>query len=71
MSEFSNGKEELELIDPPLMGKYAWFKGNCQESVSRIDRLLLSSECNEEFRMIIQELIPRLKSDHVPLQLLC
>lgn len=71
IKDFSDCIKELELIDPLLTGgKYTWFKGITQGS-ARIDRFLFFSEWAEEFRMDKQEIMQRIISDLVPLQLLC
>ena len=45
MNEFSDVIEEMELIDPQLEGgEYTWARGSSTEAVSRINRILYSTE---------------------------
>ncbi|XP_019266372.1 PREDICTED: uncharacterized protein LOC109243827 [Nicotiana attenuata] len=51
MIEFSDLINELELIDLPLEGGiYTWYKGINHLVASRLDRFLVSTEWDEEFR---------------------
>ncbi|WMV55749.1 hypothetical protein MTR67_049134 [Solanum verrucosum] len=70
MNDFSDVIEDMELIDPPLEGgNYTWARGSNLEAVSRIDRIMYSSEWGESFCNVKQELLPRVCSDHVPIAL--
>ncbi|WMV43325.1 hypothetical protein MTR67_036710 [Solanum verrucosum] len=65
MNDFSDVIENMELIDPPLDGGiYTWAKESNLEVVSRIDRIMYSSEWEENFCNVKQELQPRVCSDH-------
>ena len=45
MNEFPDAIEEMELIDSQLEGgEYTWARGRSTEAVSRIDRILYSTE---------------------------
>nr|XP_009804761.1 PREDICTED: uncharacterized protein LOC104249929 [Nicotiana sylvestris] len=48
-----------------------FIEGDNQVPASRIDRILLSEECDASFRNIKQTLLQRLESDHVPVSLQC
>ncbi|XP_015169579.1 uncharacterized protein, partial [Solanum tuberosum] len=70
MNDFSDVIEDMELIDPPLEGgNYTWARGSNLEAVSRIDRIMYSSEWGESFCNVKQELLPRVCSDHAPIAL--
>ncbi|WMV08580.1 hypothetical protein MTR67_001965 [Solanum verrucosum] len=70
MNDFSDVIEDMELIDPPLEGgNYTWARGSNLEAVSRIDRIMYSSEWGESFCNVKQELLPRVCSHHAPIAL--
>lgn len=72
MKDFSKFIEEMDLIDLPLSGgNFTWARGNRHEISSRLDRFLISSEWDEEFRNIKQSMLPRITSDHIPIELQC
>lgn len=72
MLEFSDLINNLELVDLPLSdGIFTWDRGNNEGTASRIDRFLVSTEWDEAFSNIKQSLLPRLGSDHCPIQLKC
>lgn len=72
MNEFTEWINEMEFIDPPLLGvTYTWRRGDTHTSASRIDRFLYSSQWDESFTQIKQSLLPRLGSDHNPIMLDC
>lgn len=72
MNEFTEWINEMEFIDPPLLGgTYTWRRGDTRTSASRIDRFLYSSQWDESFTQIKQNLMPRLGSDHNPIVLDC
>ncbi|WMV17215.1 hypothetical protein MTR67_010600 [Solanum verrucosum] len=53
MIEFSDFIEDMNLIDLQLQdGSYTWFKGDNQDTASRIDRFLLSEEWDDCFSNI-------------------
>lgn len=72
MVEFSNFIEDVELIYLQLEGgSYTLFKGDNHDIASRIDRIHIQEEWNDNFRNIKQSLFQRLISDHVPVSLQC
>lgn len=72
MSEFSNFINSCNLVDLPLYGsKFSWVKGGGGHSMSRIDRLLVSSDWEDFFPRSQQSTLPRPVSDHFPLCLDC
>uniref|UniRef100_A0A0V0IEM2 Putative ovule protein n=1 Tax=Solanum chacoense TaxID=4108 RepID=A0A0V0IEM2_SOLCH len=71
MREFSDFIEDLKLLDIQLEdGQYTWFKRDNQDIASRIDRILISKEWDENFNNIKQIALQRLGSDHTPIALL-
>lgn len=72
MRDFSIIISELCLMDSPLHGgSFAWFKGENNQSASRIDRFLSSESWDEQFKLIKQRVLPRVASDHCPILLEC
>jgi hypothetical protein len=70
MEEFSDFIEGLNLIDLPLNGGlYSWCNGVANPSMSRIDRVLVSTEWEEHYPDVVQKLMPKPISDHNPLLL--
>lgn len=70
MLEFNNFIEELELFDVPMLGRqFTWSNLEDGGRWSRIDRVLLSSEWIEKFKLKLWGL-PRGVSDHCPLILM-
>ncbi|KAM3222863.1 hypothetical protein P3L10_022133 [Capsicum annuum] len=72
MIELSDTIEDLELTDLPLEGgSYTWFRGDTNNTTSRIDRVLFSAEWSEQFNRVKKKTVQRLTSDHVPISLQC
>ncbi|WMV49663.1 hypothetical protein MTR67_043048 [Solanum verrucosum] len=72
MEDFSDFIEDMELEDPPLTGgSFTWRKGDNYDTTTRLDRFLFSEEWEVSFRKIKQTIMPRVTSDHNPLQLEC
>lgn len=70
MLEFNNFIEELELFDVPMHGRqFTWSNSEDGGRWNRIDRVLLSSEWIEKFKLKLWGL-PRGVSDHCPLLLM-
>ncbi|XP_047259929.1 uncharacterized protein LOC124892764 [Capsicum annuum] len=65
MIELSETIEDLELTDLPLEGgSYTWFRGDTNNTTSRIDRVLFSVEWSEQFNRVKKKTVQRLTSDH-------
>ncbi|KAG5605088.1 hypothetical protein H5410_026580 [Solanum commersonii] len=61
MTEFSEWINEMEFIDPSLFGvSFTWRKGDNHMSASRIDRFLFSSQWDETFTWIKQNMLPKI-----------
>jgi hypothetical protein len=70
MVEFSDFIESQYLVDLPLMGgSYTWCNGAATPSMSRIDRILVSTEWEEQYPDVVQKLLPKPISDHNPILL--
>jgi hypothetical protein len=68
MVEFSNFIESQNLVDLPLMGgSYTWCNGAATPSMSRIDRVLVSTEWEDHYPDVVQKLLPKPISDHYPI----
>lgn len=63
-TEFKRFIEDMELIDPPLLGrKFVWYKID-GSAMSRLDRFLLSDEWIQQWEVEAQWVINRDVSDH-------
>ncbi|WMV51457.1 hypothetical protein MTR67_044842 [Solanum verrucosum] len=72
MEDFSDFIEDMELVDPPLIGgSFTWRKGDRHVTATRLDRFLFSEEWEISFKKIKQALMPRVTLDHNPLLLEC
>ncbi|WMV14420.1 hypothetical protein MTR67_007805 [Solanum verrucosum] len=72
MEEFSSCIEELQLVDPPLLGgSFTWRRGEDHSCASRIDRILHCAEWGDNFTHIKQSCLPKMASDHNPIILSC
>ena len=70
MEEFSDFIEGFNLIDLPLNGGlYSWCNSAANPSMSRIDRVLVSTDWEEHYPNVVQKLLPKPISDHNPLLL--
>ncbi len=70
MVEFSDFIESQYLVDLPLMGgSYTWCNGAATPSMSRIDRILFSTEWEEQYPDVVQKLLPKPILDHNPILL--
>lgn len=70
MSEFSGFIEGLDLREQTLNGVYfTWSNMKVSQSMSKLDRFLLSEEWNEKFPCWKGESLPRITSDHVAILL--
>uniref|UniRef100_A0A2N9IUI4 Reverse transcriptase domain-containing protein n=1 Tax=Fagus sylvatica TaxID=28930 RepID=A0A2N9IUI4_FAGSY len=60
------------LVDLPLSGgNFTWTNNREVSSMSRLDRFLFTSDCDEGFVNICQKRLIRLNSDHFPVLLEC
>ena len=68
MELFSEFIGDLNLIDLPLEGgRYTWSSGLDQPSMSRIDRVLVSHDWEEQYPDVTQRILPRPISYHFPI----
>lgn len=72
MDTFNLTLQDLGIIDLPLQGdRYTWFIDEDSSQASRIDRVLVSPDWNDNFRAIKQIAFSRVLSDHRPFMLEC
>lgn len=68
MFKFLDFFEKHFLVDLPLIGgDFTWFCGSNNPSMSRIDKVLVSTEWKDHFLDVTQRLLPRVLLDHCPL----
>ena len=69
MKEFNDWIDDLEVLEPPWMGrKFTWYRPN-GESRSRLDRFLVSPEWLGRWPGSFQTTLSRNFSDHCPILL--
>ncbi|KAH7662798.1 DNase I-like protein [Dioscorea alata] len=62
--------QDLALREPPSIGRrFSWTNGQADPIWVKLDRFLVNSDCDRIFPMMIQNSLPRLGSDHVPIRL--
>ncbi|XP_059646325.1 uncharacterized protein LOC132292248 [Cornus florida] len=72
MMHFSDFIDGHQLIDLPLEGaSFTWSSGREIPTLSRLDRFLISGDWEEKFPDIVQAVLTRVTSDHIPLVLDC
>ena len=70
MKKFFEFFEDLNLVDLPLEGgSYTWLSGTNQPAMSKIDRALVTPDCEDHFPDVIQRILPRPILDHSPILL--
>ena len=70
MRRFLKVIDELELRDLPLQGgPFTWSGGLNSQTMSRIDRFLVTEDWEGYFNGVVQSTLPRPVSDHFPILL--
>ncbi|KAK9268085.1 hypothetical protein L1049_010524 [Liquidambar formosana] len=68
MMEFSDFINRNALVDPPLVsGRFTWSNNQDHPSLSRLDRFLEIRGFDNLFLRMVQSVLPKPCSDHVPL----
>lgn len=66
MAEFFETIEDRELIDLPFEGgSHTWFKGDTNNTTSRIDIILFFTEWSEQFSKVKQTILMTPKLDRI------
>lgn len=61
---------ELQLLEPPTVGRrFSWTNGQAEPIWVKLDRFIVNGEGVNFFPKMIQNSLPRLGSDHVPIRL--
>ncbi|KAH7691786.1 DNase I-like protein [Dioscorea alata] len=62
--------QDLELIEPSLLGRrYSWTNGQTDPIWLKLARFVVNGACANLFPRMLQNSLPRLGSDHVPIRL--
>ncbi len=70
MAMFSVLLNELELIDLPITNQnFMWSNMQCNPTLAKLDRFLISTEWDQTFPLSNVVALPRITSDHTPLLL--
>ncbi|WKA06292.1 hypothetical protein VitviT2T_024196 [Vitis vinifera] len=70
MRRFSEVIDDLDLRDLPLQGgPFTWSGGLNNQTMSRLDRFLVSEDWESHFNGVVQSTLPRPVSDHFPILL--
>ena len=65
MFKFSDFIAKHSLVDLPLEGgEFTWFRNSDRPSMSKIDRMLVSTNWEDHFLDVTQRILPRVASDH-------
>lgn len=61
---------DLDLREPPMFGrKYTWTNGQADPIWVKLNRFLVNTAWVDHFPRLLQNGLPRMGSDHVPIQL--
>lgn len=61
---------ELQLLEPPSFGRhFTWTNGQSDPIWVKLDRFLVNPKWTKLFPRVLQNCLPRLGSDHVPISL--
>ncbi|XP_039125244.1 uncharacterized protein LOC120261424 [Dioscorea cayenensis subsp. rotundata] len=62
--------QDLKLVEPPAVGRrFSWTNGQADPIWVKLDRFIVNDDCARLFPKLIQNSLPRLGSDHVPIRL--
>lgn len=68
MNEFCEFANEHDLIDIPIVGaQFTWSNSQARPSLSRLDRFLISTDCEDIFNPVLAHALPRVGFDHIPI----